>query len=84
MYDEEYGDEEDWDEDPIYPDDDEETTMPCPHCRAEIFDDLDVCPQCGMAIIHSRNPWQGKPAWWIVFGFLGIIAVIVLLLGLPL
>lgn len=76
-------DRDEYDED--YPDDedDEENTIECPECGAEIFDDIDVCPVCGHAIIHSTNPWQGKSAWWIVLGLLGIIATIWALTALP-
>ncbi|MBI1249654.1 hypothetical protein GC197_17655 [bacterium] len=84
MYDsDDYGD--DWDNDEDWsdePDDDQDDTINCPNCGAEIFDDTDVCPICMHAIIHDRSPWSGKSVGWIVLGVLGIIATIVMLLSL--
>jgi hypothetical protein len=37
-------DEEDWSDDADATD---AESFPCPECRAEIFADLDHCPQCG-------------------------------------
>ena len=63
-------------EDREYPDieDDEEMTIPCPKCGAELFDD-DQCPSCGWYLIHDTRAWSGKSIWWIALGLLGIIAV---------
>ncbi len=76
-----------WDESPDdledreYPDieDDEEMTIPCPKCGAEVFDDADQCPSCGWYLIHDTRAWSGKSIWWIALGLLGIIAVILAL-----
>lgn len=81
-YDEDWSD-DDYPEDDDDSEDDENQTIECPECGAEIYDDIDVCPICGHAIIHSTNPWQGKSLWWIVLGFLGIIATVVALSVLP-
>ncbi|WDI44208.1 hypothetical protein [Bremerella sp. P1] len=80
MYDSDEYD-EDWiDDEPE--DDDQDNTMICPECGAEIFDDVDVCPVCLHAIIHDTSPWSGKSFTWILFGILGIIATIVALVML--
>jgi hypothetical protein len=76
-----------WDESPDdlddreYPDieDDEEMTIPCPKCGAEVFDDAEQCPACGSYLIHDTRVWSGKSIWWIALGLLGIIAVILAL-----
>lgn len=74
MYDSDEYD-EDWIDDE--PEDDQDETMICPQCGAEIFDDVDVCPICLHAIIHDTSPWSGKSVAWMIFGILGIIATLV-------
>ncbi|PQO32597.1 hypothetical protein DTL21_20540 [Bremerella cremea] len=81
MHDSDEYDDEDWTED--YLDEDQEDTIECPECGADIFDDIDVCPRCGHAIIHSTSPWAGKSLPWVIFGLLGIIAVIVMMTCIP-
>ncbi len=71
---------EDWIDDE--PEEDQDDTMLCPECGAEIFDDVDVCPVCLHAIIPDTSPWAGKSYAWVFFGFLGIIATIVALIML--
>ena len=53
----------------------------CPECGAEVYEDAERCPSCGSYIIlsSSGSVWQGRPAWWIILGLLGIIAVILAL-----
>lgn len=74
MIDSEYYD-EDWIDDE--PEDDQDETIICPECGAEIFDDVDVCPVCLHAIIRDTSPWSGKSVGWIIFGILGIIATLI-------
>ena len=69
-----------WDED--YPDDDDETiVVPCPECGADVYEDAECCPICNAYIIHSSNPWQSKPTWWVMIGLAGIAATIFALSG---
>lgn len=86
-----YGYEEDdeWDDydddwSPGMDDDDESYTVDCPECGAEVYEDAERCPSCGSYIIlsSSGSVWQGRPAWWIILGLLGIIAVILALVPL--
>lgn len=63
-----------------FPEDEEAETLPCPHCRAEIYEDAEQCPHCGEYVTHSTSVWAGRPWWWIVLGLLGIVAVIFVLL----
>ena len=82
--------EESWDhdweddeyDDEAYDDDDESDTIECPECGADIYEDAERCPSCGRYIIHSSRSdylWTNRPAWWIVLGVLGILAMIVAL-----
>lgn len=75
---------DDWDEeyaDDAYDDDDESYTVECPECGADVYEDAEQCPSCGQYIIHSslNYVWKDRPTWWIVLGFLGILAVILAL-----
>jgi zinc-ribbon domain len=54
-------DDEDWDDDP-----DEESTVPCPHCREPVYDDTELCPNCGQYLSIEDSPHR-KP-WWVVLG----------------
>ena len=62
------------------PDDDLSETVPCAQCGAEIYEDAVRCPACGAYVAHASSVWSGRPAWWIVLGLLGILAVILVLL----
>jgi len=61
-------------------DDDLNETIPCPECRAEVYEDAEQCPHCGHYITSETNVWSGRPAWWIVLGILGVAALILALL----
>ena len=66
-----------------YPDEEDVTsTVPCPECGAEVYEDAVRCPACGNYITHATSVWSGRPGWWIVLGLLGVVAVIVVLAGL--
>jgi predicted nucleic acid-binding Zn ribbon protein len=49
-------------------DDDEEATIRCPYCRAEIWEEAQQCPECGEYLSledrRSRHEWQ--PRWIIL------------------
>ncbi len=71
-------------EDREYPDiddddDDDNQTIVCPECGAEMYEDADMCPACGMFLISDTRPWSGKSIWWTILGILGIIAVVLAL-----
>jgi hypothetical protein len=55
----------------------ETETIPCPHCRAPIFDEAEQCPECGTYLSEEDAPPQGKP-WWIVAGTVACLAVVYL------
>jgi hypothetical protein len=71
------------DRDPLaddHDDDDESLELvSCPECGADIYEEAEQCPVCGSYVIHQSNPWTGKPTWWVVLGFLGIVATLVAL-----
>lgn len=84
----------DWDEasdsldDREYPDEDDlddgsTGTVVCPHCRADVYEDADQCPECGEYLLSDTRVWSSKSLWWIALGLLGIVAAILaLVLGL--
>ena len=60
----------DWDEDDGGPAEEESAsegeTAPCPHCSADIYEDAERCPACGMYLSSEDAPRAGWPAWmWI-------------------
>lgn len=67
---------EDFDADADYGDDDEEPTLPCPYCRAEIHEDAQRCSHCGEYISEEDiRPTARKP-WWIIVGALAVMYLI--------
>jgi DNA-directed RNA polymerase subunit RPC12/RpoP len=55
-------DEEDWE-------DDEEPTISCPYCGAEIHEDAQRCPYCENYISEEDSP-PGRKPWWLLVGVL--------------
>jgi hypothetical protein len=49
--------------------DDDEPTAPCPHCKKEIHEDAEWCPNCEQYISAEDTPAQSRP-WWIILGVL--------------
>ena len=68
-------DEDDWD------DDESTSVIPCSNCGAEVYEEADCCPSCGEFLIDGSRPLDQKPAWFVVLGLLGIVAVVLLLSG---
>jgi hypothetical protein len=58
--------------------DDDDTTIPCPHCGAEIYDDAERCPECGEYLSHENAPTTSNKPWWIVIGVLFCLAIVIL------
>lgn len=80
--DDEWQDDDDWSSETD--DDDVSYTVDCPECGAEVYEDAERCPACGSYIVlgATGSVWQGRPAWWIILGLLGVIAVILALVPL--
>jgi ferredoxin-thioredoxin reductase catalytic subunit len=65
-------DETDWDDD---------STIPCPYCSEDMFDDSPRCPHCGQYITGEDAPAK-RPPWWIIIGaILCLLATIVWFIG---
>ena len=78
MHDEFLDDEQDSD-----PDDLDYTTIACPNCNEEVFEDSPRCPNCGEYISdQTRTYLEGKPKWffWLI---VIIIAILVLTFTFP-
>ena len=79
-YDDEWDDEESGDDawDDGDPDgdgsDDDPTTITCPSCGREIFDDTPRCPACGHFILDEERRSGGRP-WWITVTAVVCLAV---------
>lgn len=74
-------DDQEFDEEDEFGDDASET-IPCPECGVEIYEQSERCAVCGTYITHGHSIWHGKPTWWILLGVLGIIATVLMFLGL--
>lgn len=57
-------------------DDDEELTIACPWCRAEIHEDAPRCPHCGNFISKEDGPSAPKPGWLILGAILALLVVL--------
>ncbi len=69
-----------WDDDEDFADeDDEEPTILCPYCRAEMWEEAPQCPECGEYLSvedrQARHEWQPR---WIVLTALMLLLLIAL------
>ena len=79
-----------YESDDIYDDDleddeaDDDATMPCPYCRAEIYDDSERCPRCGNYLAANQttgrtdggHQFTKQPLWIIITALLCIYAML--------
>ena len=77
-------DEDEWEDDPEdgddwQPDDDAEDddTVPCPHCRAPVYEGAEQCPACGNYLSEEDDPPARKPLW-LVIGFVLCLSIVCL------
>lgn len=66
--DQDEADDEYWDDAEVdYGDDseDDEPTVPCPYCKAEILEDSPRCPYCERYISEEDHARPSKPLWVI-------------------
>ncbi|WP_417379305.1 zinc ribbon domain-containing protein [Gimesia sp.] len=73
-YDTDYTDEPDFDE--------ETSTIECPNCGADVYEEAPACPVCGEYIGVDTHPFSERPRWWVSLGILGVIATILTLIFL--
>ena len=64
VYDDTDDTDDDWDDDADLDDEaDDPTTIPCPVCKADIYEDTPRCPSCGHYLSAEDRTARGKPAW---------------------
>ena len=56
---------------------DDDPTLPCPHCGAEVYENAERCPECGKYLSEEDVPSGPKPLWIIV----GVLVCLVIVLG---
>jgi hypothetical protein len=63
--------------------DDGRAVVPCPHCRAEIDEESEQCPKCGMypSREDEGTPREGKSAAWIILMALALLAALAWVIG---
>jgi hypothetical protein len=49
--------------------DEDDSTVPCPYCGQEMYEDAPRCPHCGQYISDEDAAPRRKP-WWIIIGVL--------------
>jgi hypothetical protein len=42
-------------------------TVPCPFCKARVYDNAEWCPHCRNYLFYEGQPAGTKP-WWLVGG----------------
>lgn len=67
------GDDSEWTPDE---DEDDEQTVPCPHCGKPVYEGAEQCPLCGNYISEEDAPQQAKPLWIVVGGLICLVMVI--------
>lgn len=50
----------------------------CPACKAAVYDQTDLCPECGHALLA---PPSGPSIWVILTGLLVLVAFLLLILN---
>ena len=48
---------------------DDEATLPCPHCQRSIHEESERCPHCENYLSEEDAPRPRKP-WWLIIGVL--------------
>jgi RNA polymerase subunit RPABC4/transcription elongation factor Spt4 len=61
--------------------DDGRAAVPCRHCRAEIDEDAEQCPKCGMYVTDEDATPEKKSAVWTALVVLALAAALLGVLG---
>jgi hypothetical protein len=72
----------DWDEDESDEEEvgeEDEDTIPCPHCHRAIYEDSVRCPYCEL-YISEEDSQPSRKSWWIILGAILCLAAMGLLL----
>ena len=72
---------EDWEyPEPDDADDEEATsTITCPVCRRQIYEDASQCPYCGTNVDEMLPTiFKGRPIWFILLAVFGLLALLIL------
>ena len=65
----------------LYVHGDERAVVPCPHCRAEIDEESEQCPKCGMFISKEDAPSNGRSPVMLVLMLCALFAALVMVMG---
>jgi hypothetical protein len=79
-------DDEDGLDDREFPDPDQEAgtdtdeatetdTVPCPFCKAPVYDNAEWCPHCRNYLFYEGPPPREKP-WWLIGGVVACLLVV--------
>jgi predicted nucleic acid-binding Zn ribbon protein len=60
---------------------DDDFTIPCPYCKADIFEDSVRCPRCGNYLSSEDKPAQPLPLWLLI-GVVACLIIVALWMGL--
>lgn len=55
--------------------DEDDDTMPCPHCGRPMYDDAEQCPACGRYLSDEERSSVNQPRW-IIFTAIVVLAAI--------
>jgi len=56
--------------------DEDDLTVPCPHCGESVYDDAEQCPSCGHYLSREDAP-RSRPTWFFL-GLLLCLAVVLM------
>jgi hypothetical protein len=55
-------------------------TVPCPYCRAAVYEDAERCPHCGNYISREDAP-SGLPLWMKLTALVCLVAAVLWAVG---
>jgi len=61
--------------------DEQDATIDCPHCGAQIYDNAEQCPKCGTYLANEDAPVKLPPLWILLGVAICILIVIAWMLG---
>jgi uncharacterized paraquat-inducible protein A len=61
--------------------DNDRVLVPCPHCRAEIDEESEQCPKCGMYVSKEDASSGSKSSLWVVLMIFALLAAAVMVAG---